>query len=1038
MSERLALYLLGPPRLELDRAAVSIDRRKTLALLAYLAVDRWQHHRDHVSALLWPEYEQAKAFTNLRHILWEVQQAIGEGWVVASRDTVGLIPDANPSLPSAGAERFVWLDVACFQSLIAEARTQREVTLRIPLLTDSVKLYRDHFLTGFSLKNSPHFNEWASAESDALRHQLAGALTLLSNDYCLLGQAEMAIPFTKRLVALDPLNEAFHRQLMQVFIQAGQHNAALKQYQTCEQILRKELGVDPQPETRLLYKQIRRGDTIPLRPVKRKETRIAPPHNLPFQISKFIGRERELADITDLIANNRLVTLIGTGGIGKTRLSLKVGEQLLEKYSNGVWFVELAALSDPARVPQTVAALFRLVDGSEELLTEKLIRVLHPKTMLLILDNCEHLLDPCAQLAYALLRNCPSLKILTTSRESLGITGEAQYHVPPLGLPDLQGILEKLLDYESVELFEERARLVQEDFSLTIGNASSIAQICQRLDGIPLAIELAAARVDVFSPEQIAARLNESFNLLTGGSRTALPRQQTLRASIDWSWKLLADSEAILLRRLSIFAGGWTLDAAESVCTGNDIDSQQVLEVMTQLAEKSLVVVNQDTGRARRYHLLEMVRQYAQEKLVEAGEEENIRVQHLRYFLNLSEQIEHELVRSQQIEWFARTNDERDNIRIALEYASKTDNIEAGLYISARLQNFWESFDNYEGARWLAVFLQKPESKEYPLARAKALCAQGWFLALAQQLDTARSSVEECLALYRASGDQLGEVDGLNLRGFISISDGDKKVEYYCQQALALARSHGDIVRQATALNIMGWEQNAFNRGIAYWDEAIKLHREMGNWRSLANCLGRIGLSLVLDGNLESAQKYLDESNLLYRQLNIHTDQRQLFSAYGQIALMRGDYEQARAYFQENATVAKELGNRLDYLWSNASIGYVKLREGRITEARQVFAESAQEFQKDGYTIGLVFILECMASLYVAVGKAENAARLIGWADIMRGDIHDARPGLEQADVDRDIAAVVAKIGRDAFEDAYNKGCTMTLDEAVAYALDRG
>ncbi|MGB8981244.1 MAG: tetratricopeptide repeat protein, partial [Anaerolineales bacterium] len=259
--------------------------------------------------------------------------------------------------------------------------------------------------------------------------------------------------------------------------------------------------------------------------------------------------------------------------------------------------------------------------------------------------------------------------------------------------------------------------------------------------------------------------------------------------------------------------------------------------------------------------------------------------------------------------------------------------------------------------------------------------------------------------------------------------------EYYCQQALALARSLGDLVRQATALHIMGWEHNGLERSIAYWEEAIPLYREVGNWRYLANCLGRVGLYLVWDGNVDTAQKYLDESSLLYRQLSIHTDQRQLFSAYGHLALMRGDYEEARAYFQENARVAKELGNRLDYLWSNTRIGCAELREGNLTEARRVFVETAQEFMKDRYTIGLVFILECMASLCFAVGKAENAAQLIGWTDRTREEIGNMRPALEQADVDRDIAAVVTRIGKAAFKEAYHLGRGMTLDEAVTCAI---
>jgi|CXWL01.1.fsa_nt_gi predicted ATPase/Flp pilus assembly protein TadD len=1027
MSVNLALYLLGSPKLELDNTPVPVDRRKTLALLVYLASNRGRHSREYLSALLWPEYDQAKAFTNLRHTLWETQQVIGEGWIAADHETIGLIAEGADPLTG----RRLWLDVASFESRITESHAQKDIALRIPLLTDSVKLYRNHFLTGFSLKDAPSFNDWAFAESEELRCKFAAVLIMLSDDHCSLGQAETAIPYARHLITLDPFNESAHRRLMQIYIQAGQHNAALKQYQKCEKFLRKELGVDPQPETRALYKQIRKGEFRSIQPVKQKEAS-TPQHNLPFQLSKFIGREKELDEITNVIADHRLVTLIGTGGIGKTRLSLKIGEQSLKDYANGVWLVELASLSDPVRVPQTVATLFNLVEGSDESLTEKLVRVLRPKTILLILDNCEHLLDACARLTDTLLKNCPNLKILATSREALNISGEALYHVPSLALPDVQQFIEKLLDYESIQLFEERARLVQEHFSLTMENASSIAQICRRLDGIPLAIELAAARVNMFSTEQLAARLNESFNLLTSTYRTTLPRQQTLRASIDWSWDLLSDSERTLLRRLAVFAGGWTLETAESVCAENGIEQQQILNVTTQLAAKSLVVANQESGGERRYSLLEMIRQYAREKLVDAGEEEYIHTRHLKYFLTLSEKIERELVGPDQMEWYARTNTERNNLRAALEYASKTY-VEAGLYISGRLRNYWEYFDNNEGAYWLAEFIQKPQSNDYPLARAKALCTQGWFLTMSNQFNAARSAIEESLALSRACGDQHGEVDGLVLLGFIM--DGDKKAEYG-QQALALARALGDVVRQATALSFLGWDHSDFKRALANWEEAIPLYRQVGNQRALANCLGRIGYYLVLDGKIDSAQKYLDESNFLYQQLNISASNDHLIIAYGQIALMRGDYEQARAYFQENARISRELGSRRDYLWANVRLGDVDMREGNLIEARRIFTETAREFQQDGHTIGLVVSLELMASLYVAIGKADYVPQLIGWADATRGVIGDMRPFLEQAEIDHDGAASLARLGKTGFEDAYVKGRTMTLDEAVEYALN--
>ena len=376
MPSRLALHFLGPAQLYLDQKPVVTSRRKATALLAFLALRGGPQTRDSLSALFWPDYDQSRAFSNLRHILWEVQQAVGEGWIVADRETVAWNPDAELSL-----------DVHEFESLLAKSRAQEDTAHRVPLLCEAVKLYRNHFLTGFSLRDAPDFNEWAFAKSEELKHQLAGALTMLSEDYCTLGQAEQAIPYARRLIALDPLNEASHRQLMQVYIQAGQHSAALKQYQACEQILRKELGIDPQPETREFYKKIRKREIKPGKVENQKEKR-GPSHNLPLQLSSFIGREKEQRAISKLIASHRLVTLIGAGGIGKTRLSLKAGEGLLNQFPDGVWFVELAALNDPALVPQAVSAVFELVERSAGRLSERL-KLMHVQGEFCIRVPCE-------------------------------------------------------------------------------------------------------------------------------------------------------------------------------------------------------------------------------------------------------------------------------------------------------------------------------------------------------------------------------------------------------------------------------------------------------------------------------------------------------------------------------------------------------------------------------------------------------------------------------------------------------------------------
>jgi non-specific serine/threonine protein kinase len=753
--------------------------------------------------------------------------------------------------------------------------------------------------------------------------------------------------------------------------------------------------------------------------------------NLPIPLTSFIGRKKDIALIQQRLAGHRLVTLIGAGGIGKTRLSQHVASQLLGDYANGVWLVELASLSDPALVPQTVAAVFGIHQGTTvRAVVETLIHFLRTRTVLLILDNCEHLLDACAQLADTLLKQCPNLKILATSREALGMIGEALYQVPSLTIPQMQRIesLEKLNDYESVRLFDERAQLVQMDFALTRENASSVAQICSRLDGIPLAIELAAVRVQMFSTEQIASQLNECFHVLTGGSRTALPRHQTLQASIDWSWHLLYDAEQTVLRRLSIFAGGFTLEAVRQVCEGDGIGPRQIAGVISQLVTKSLVVVNQDSGRERRYRLLETIRQYARERLIESGEEENIHTQHLQYFLQLSEQAESGLRGPEQVEWMSRLHDERENIRAALEWADKMD-VQAGLYLASRLDVLWEDIEIREAAHWLEVFTQKPESNAFPYARAKALRTLGWLRYRLERFPEALSNAQECLDVYRACGDTSGEVDALLL--FVVILNPSEAGELY-QQALTLTQSINDKWRTAYTFYVASWIHHDRH---AYLEKALALFQELGDLQFTAECLAVLGRIDLFNNDLESAQKRFDEAMVLFRQLNIKSGISDVLLGYGRIAGIKGDYEQAYIYLQESAAFSEQYGYRIGYLFNRSLLGYLALQQGKITEAQEIFRETARSFSDDKNEIGVAFNLEGMAGLFAAVGKHEMAARLIGWSDTLRQRIDDPRPPLEQAEVDKIIAACLAKIGEGAFSDAYDEGQKMSLDEAVAYAL---
>ena len=749
---------------------------------------------------------------------------------------------------------------------------------------------------------------------------------------------------------------------------------------------------------------------------------VAPRSNLPAPITSFIGREKEIDEITNLITKNRLVTLVGTGGIGKTSLSLQVGYKLLNEYSNGTWFIALDSLSDSTLVPQTVAAVFDIRETPGRQVVEILTSVLREKTTLLILDNCEHLLEACAQLITTLLQSCPNVKILATSREVLNVTGEAIYQMPSLSIPaHSEASLEKLTEYESIRLFTDRASLALSSFVLTNENAQAVIDICRKVEGIPLAIELAAARVNMLQVAEILYQLQNSLALLSTDHRETLSHHLTLKASLDWSWGLLNDTEQKFMRQLSVFAGGWTLEAAQAVCEGN------ALNLIVALVKKSLIMVGQESGRETRYRFHEIVHQYAREKLIESSEKENIRTQHLNYFLRVSEQAEPALKGPTQMEWMSRLNDERDNIRTALEWADKTD-LEAGLYLSGRLTVFWEIFDMRGGAHWLEEFIQKPESKAYPHARAKALCTLGGFMSGFQREAEGRSFAQEGLGLYRTCGDKYGEIDGLLvLASVVNPSEAGQ----FTQQALTLSQSINDRWRTAYALYSSGWQQDRHSS----IEKALALFQEVGDLRYMAECMRELGRLEMLNNDIESAQKILNEAVSLFRKLNIKSGMSGILQSYGRIAARKGDYEQAYISLQEGGALDEKYGYRVNYFFARTHLGYLALYRGNITEAHEIFTETVRSFFKDKNEIGVVFTLEGMAGLSVVAGKLEIAARLIGWADANREKIGDLRLPLEQADVDKIIAACIATMGETAFSDVYEEGKKMSIDEAVNYAL---
>ncbi|MGH2404262.1 MAG: tetratricopeptide repeat protein, partial [bacterium] len=621
--------------------------------------------------------------------------------------------------------------------------------------------------------------------------------------------------------------------------------------------------------------------------------------NLPsLQLTSFIGREREMAEIEKLVSTSRLVTLMGPGGAGKTRLALQVGSTILERYPHGVWLAELAPLSDPAFVPQTVATIFGVRELAGRALLETLVDYLRTRELLLVLDNCEHLVKAAAELAGALLRNCPQLRILATSREALGVAGELPYRVPPLSRPDPRRrlSLEQLTEFEAARLFIERAVLSNPKFAATEVNANAVAQVCHQLDGIPLAIELAAARVKVLSVEQIAKRLDDRFRLLTGGGRAGLPHHQTLRAAVDWSHELLSGEERVLFRRLAVFAGGFSLEAAEAVCADGDIGAGDVLDLVARLADKSLVITEEVVGDVR-YRLLETIRAYSRERLVESGEADAVRQRHLEWHLDLAERAEPELRGPEQITWLDRLEMEHDNLRAALDW-TKTDeaSLEKGLRLAGAVHGFW-TLRGYlsEGREWLGGILAKGSGASHR-ARAKALYAAGVLAFHQGDYGQAAAMSGESLALYRSLDDNLGVALSLNTLGIVTRNRGDyKKARALLEESLALSRQSGHKWALAEGLNVLGvTARRQGDHGLAtkMFTESLALWRELGDKWGLAASLGHLGV----------------------------------------VARQKRDYERAKALHGESLALRRELGDKRLVAADLSSLGFVARDLGKHEE----------------------------------------------------------------------------------------------------------
>ena len=741
-------------------------------------------------------------------------------------------------------------------------------------------------------------------------------------------------------------------------------------------------------------------------------SRVRPSGNLPAALGSFIGREREIAEVKQLLSSNRLVTLTGAGGSGKTRLALKVAQELSGEFENGVWLAELSSLSESALVPQTIASTLNIGEQPGRLLMDSLVDYLSQRQSLLVMDNCEHLISACAQFAETVLQECPGLKVLATSREALGISGEVIWTVPSLSLPDQQpwmnpasahDAVARYEESESVQLFVVRATSISPDFKLTTENGAWVAEICRRLDGMPLAIELAAARVRTLSVQQIAQRLDDRFRLLTGGSRTAEPRQQTLVATLDWSYALLSEVERKVLQRLSVFAGGATLEAVEAVCAGKEVESAEVLDVLSRLVEQSLVVVVRPDGGEMRFRLLETIRQYAREKLAESGEADESRNRHLNYFVRWAEKAGPYWLLPERFAWLNRFEAEHDNIRAALESSQATpEGANAGLRLAAVMGHFWilRAYHT-EGRMRISAALAQKGAQQPTITRAQALYRSSTLAFFQSDYSAARALAEQSLAIARKLGvaGRLEVANALEMLAEVDTEIGD------------------------------------YSAASKLYEQALSLYRELGDLVGIGDTLKMLGWGAMRTGDYEQAESRLNEGLIACRQSG---DLRQISSALsglGELAVRRGQYERASDLLRESLNISEHSGEKWGIAIALGSLGWLALRQHDFREMRKLLGESLGVRMETGDRGGMAWCLEKLAGANSLQSRFQQAVIVFGAASALRATVGSVMDAVDRPDYERMISRLRIALGKEAFAAAWTEGQGMTLEQAIDYAL---
>ncbi len=742
----------------------------------------------------------------------------------------------------------------------------------------------------------------------------------------------------------------------------------------------------------------------------------ARPNNLPFQLTNFIGREKEMREVKELLAGTHLLTLLGSGGSGKTRLALQVAADAIDHYNNGVWFVELEQLSDSILLPQTINQALGVQEESQKSPEDTLCAYVKDKEMLIILDNCEHIADACAHISEKLLRSAPDLKMIVTSREALKCDGEQTHRLPSLETPQKgkKYTPEQVAEFESVKLFVERAQAVNTAFEITGENAAVIAGICSDLDGIPLAIELAAARIKVLSVEKIFERLSDRFKLLTGGKRTALPRQQTLKALIDWSYELLADNEKRMWEKLSVFSGGWTMEAAENICHDDEISEYDILDILINLTEKSIIIYD---GEKDRYRMLESIRQYGDDLLNGSGKKEAMAALHLQHFMKLAVTSEAKLTGDEVKKWLEILESENGNMEAAMHWSVSGGDKDEGGKLAASFANYWLNRGYLTTANyWLDLIIAGSSDMNIAI-KGNILGISGLFANMLGDSDKAERLIEESLVISRELGNKDEIASGLNNLATVVYEKGDyKKARELIEETLEIDRDSGDpskisfsLINLGTVARLQGDYKTAqklleeslsirkkaknkfaissslntlgilhlnlgeYEKAKAYIREGLDISEELGNKYGIADGFSLMGNVEVALGNIKSAEKFQKESLAIFEEMGKKNKIADCYSTLGFIAHQNDDKVRALELLEKGLELQRAIGDKFGIAQTLQRIGSLKISNGIYPEAEALLEESLAIRGKLGHKGGTAECLNTLGNCYLLEGNIDGA-----------------------------------------------------------------